>query len=114
MYFSRLIEVLSDFGRTDLQLASVVCKVLMNFSDKIKSCNECFGEEQSNMLISVLYELLDEQLILDYIKTTDLDFQSNERDKEYYIKTLWKDEFCPVARLLLDRLLAHKSQYEKI
>ncbi len=36
----------------------MVCKVFMNFSEKITSCNTCFGERQTIMLQNVLYEFL--------------------------------------------------------
>ena len=50
--------MLSDFGRNDWQIASMVCKVFMNFSEKITSCNTCFGEPQTVLLQAVLNEFL--------------------------------------------------------
>ncbi|KAI8498698.1 Armadillo repeat-containing protein 2 [Branchiostoma belcheri] len=54
----KLIDVLRDFGRTDWELASMVCQTLWNYSEKITSSIDCFGEEETNQLIELLLEFL--------------------------------------------------------
>ena len=54
----RLIEVLRDFGRSDWQLASMVCQTLWNYSGKITSTNACFGDHEASNLIDLLIEYL--------------------------------------------------------
>ncbi len=58
----RLLEVLRDFGRSDWQLASMVCQTLWNYSSKITSSNACFGEAEVSGLTDVLIEYLGEIL----------------------------------------------------
>ena len=58
-FFShRLVEVLRDFGRSDWQLASMVCQTLWNYSGKITSANACFGESEASNLMDLLIEYL--------------------------------------------------------
>jgi len=57
----RLIEVLQEMGRSDWQLASMVCKTLWNFSFKITSSDACFGGSSTVAeLTDILSELLGE------------------------------------------------------
>ena len=47
-----------DFGRSDWQLASMVCQTLWNYSGKITSSNATYGEEESQELQDVLVDYL--------------------------------------------------------
>ena len=58
--FFRIIDVLRDFGRSDWQLASMVCQTLWNYSGKITSANAYFGEAEANELVELLLEYLGE------------------------------------------------------
>lgn len=58
LFLYRLIEVLRDFSRTDWELASLVCQILWNYSGKITSSNDCFGQQESHDLTEILLELL--------------------------------------------------------
>ena len=49
-----------DFGRTDWQLAGMVCMTLWNYSEKMYSSVETFGEEETEALIDLLVDLLGE------------------------------------------------------
>ena len=60
-FLSRLIEVLQEMGRSDWQLAAMVCKTLWNFSCKITSADACFGSCAAvSELVDCLTELLGE------------------------------------------------------
>jgi len=55
----RLTEVLQEMGRSDWQLAAMVCKTLWNFSCKITSADACFGSGAAvSELVDSLTELL--------------------------------------------------------
>ena len=56
----RLIDVLRDYGRTDWQLAGMVCMTLWNYSENITNSNEMFGEEETNSLTELLVDYLGE------------------------------------------------------
>jgi len=55
----RLVEVLGEMGRSDWQLAAMVCKTLWNYSCKITSSDACFGTGTTvNDIVDILTELL--------------------------------------------------------
>jgi len=55
----RFVEVLGEMGRSDWQLAAMVCKTLWNYSCKITSSCTCFGSGNTVAdIIDVLTELL--------------------------------------------------------
>lgn len=57
-YFFRLIEVLRDFGRTDWQLAAMVCMILCNYTEKMKNSPETLGEQEASSLTDLLVDYL--------------------------------------------------------
>jgi len=58
-FMCRLIEVLQEMGRSDWQLAAMVCKTLWNYSCKITSADACFGTSTAvSELVDSLTELL--------------------------------------------------------
>ncbi|NXW85870.1 ARMC2 protein, partial [Alopecoenas beccarii] len=95
----KLVDCLEDFGPTDWQLASLICKTLWNYSEDITSAASCFGEDSDTLLV-LLTSLLDEELVLDY---------SLDRDLRDYHKLYWEREFKPVAEKLLHRIQSHHS-----
>jgi len=105
----RLIDVLRDFGRSDWQLASMVCQTLWNFSGKITSASACFGEVEHQELADILIEFLDEESALDPALNPDYDETMQD-----YIAEAWEDQFCPVASSLLHRIESHSSQFEPL
>jgi len=88
-----LVEVLTDAGSTDWQLAGMICKTLWNFSeglsDKYTSAGDCFGEAAAEQLAEALAEMLDEAVV-----------SENCDDTQY---SLWHAEFLPVAQSLMER-----------
>ncbi|KAG8522134.1 Armadillo repeat-containing protein 2 [Galemys pyrenaicus] len=54
----KLVDCLRDFGPTDWQLACLVCKTLWNFSENITNASSCFGDEDSDMLLTLLSSFL--------------------------------------------------------
>ncbi|MGH0149775.1 UNVERIFIED_CONTAM: hypothetical protein FKN15_030620 [Acipenser sinensis] len=50
----KLIDCLRDFGPTDWQLASLVCKTLWNYSEKMTCAALSFGEEETKALLHIL------------------------------------------------------------
>ncbi|XP_066275895.1 armadillo repeat-containing protein 2-like [Branchiostoma lanceolatum] len=105
----KLVDVLRDFGRTDWELASMVCQTLWNYSEKITSSIDCFGEEETNQLIELLLEFLDEDVVMSVPEASDWD-----REMKEYMQSVWKDRFCPVATQLLDRVDSHHTDLEPL
>lgn len=54
----RLISIMKEIGETDWYLQGLVCQVLWNYSDKIITSVSCFGEEETDDLITILNEYL--------------------------------------------------------
>jgi len=52
------VEVLQEMGRSDWQLAAMVCKTLWNYSCKITSSDACFGSDTVSEIVDILSELL--------------------------------------------------------
>ncbi|XP_077976890.1 armadillo repeat-containing protein 2-like [Glandiceps talaboti] len=94
----KLIDVLRDFGHNDWQLAGMVCMTLWNYSEKLTSSSICFGEKETNNLIDLLLEYLDEETAIDG-SNNDMDDETRE-----YLKSVWESDFCPVAQQLLNRV----------
>ncbi|XP_061176432.1 armadillo repeat-containing protein 2-like isoform X2 [Saccostrea echinata] len=103
----KLVEVLRDFSKTDWELASLVCQILWNYSGKITSSNDCFGQQESQDLMELLMELLDRDSAL------DLSFKEDEEMTDYFEET-WTEQFCPVAEQLLQRIETHQSDLEPL
>ena len=56
---NRLIEILTDIGPTDWQIASMVCQLLMNYSENSRSSsNKHFDKTELILLHTILTELL--------------------------------------------------------
>ena len=53
--------MLRDFGRLDWQLAAMVCQTLWNYSGKITSTNDCFGEREAEELADILIDYTGKQ-----------------------------------------------------
>ncbi|XP_078256381.1 armadillo repeat-containing protein 2 [Rhinoraja longicauda] len=104
----KLIDCLRDFGPTDWQLASLVCKTLWNYSEKITIAARCFGEEETGELLQLLSAYLDEEIALD-VATNGSDEQLVEQHK-----VCWESEFVPVAQQLLQRIQRHHSHLEPL
>ncbi|KAM5256525.1 armadillo repeat-containing protein 2 [Ctenodactylus gundi] len=94
----KLVDCLRDFGPTDWQLASLVCKTLWNFSEHIVSASSCFGDEATNTLLGLLPIFLDEESALG---------GSLDQDLKNYHRLSWETEFRPVAQQLLLRIRSH-------
>ncbi|KAL2792410.1 armadillo repeat-containing protein 2 isoform b [Daubentonia madagascariensis] len=101
----KLVDCLRDFGRTDWQLACLVCKTLWNFSENITNASSCFGDEDTNTLLVLLSSFLDEELALD---------GSFDQDLKNYHKFQWETEFKPVAQQLLKRIQRHHTFLEPL
>ncbi|XP_048386279.1 armadillo repeat-containing protein 2 isoform X2 [Stegostoma tigrinum] len=104
----KLIDCLRDFGPTDWQLASLVCKTLWNYSEKITSAVLCFGENETSELLELLPAYLNEEIALD-VATSG----SDEGLIEHH-KTCWESEFVPVAQQLLRRIQCHHRHVEAL
>ncbi|XP_053314653.1 armadillo repeat-containing protein 2 [Spea bombifrons] len=101
----KLLDCLRDFGGSDWQLASLVCKAFWNFSENLTDAELCFGKEQAIMLLELLSSFLDGQFAMDYISNGDL--------MEYH-RTCWEMHFRPVAMQLLSRIQSHYSYLEPL
>ncbi|XP_060710590.1 armadillo repeat-containing protein 2 [Hemiscyllium ocellatum] len=104
----KLIDCLRDFGPTDWQLASLVCKTLWNYSEKITSTVLCFGENETNELLELLPAYLNEEIALDVAING-----SDEGLLEHH-KMCWESEFVPVAQQLLCRIQHHHRHPEAL
>ncbi|XP_018419240.1 PREDICTED: armadillo repeat-containing protein 2 [Nanorana parkeri] len=102
---TRLVECLRDFGPSDWQLATVVCKALWNVIEDINEAGMFIGSEETNTLLDLLASFLDEQIAQDCCRDADL--------LEYH-KTCWEVEFKPVAAKLLDKIHSHHSYLERL
>lgn len=85
----------------------------MNYSDKSKSPAAFlfFESDDLKVLRVILTELLDEKFALrqaDQVAgatAAPVDDVDNEANINEYMNQLWKQDFCPVATLLLKRLM---------
>ncbi|XP_030055047.1 armadillo repeat-containing protein 2 isoform X2 [Microcaecilia unicolor] len=100
----KLMDCLRDFGPSDWQLASLVCKTFWNFSENITNAALCFGVEETNTLLALLSSYLDEELALDY----------SSGDLREYHRACWEAEFRPVALQLLGRIQSHHTYLESL
>ncbi|KAK6489354.1 armadillo repeat-containing protein 2 isoform X1 [Huso huso] len=101
----KLIDCLRDFGPTDWQLASLVCKTLWNYSEKMTCAALSFGEEETKALLHILSTYLEEDLALDCSSSEDL--------REFH-KVCWETEFIPVAQQLMNRIQRHDTFLEPL
>jgi len=105
----KLIDVLRDFGQNDWHLASMVCQVFWNMSEKIHSSYDCFGNPEADDLCDVLTEFLDEEVALKTEPSEEMDEETRR-----IVGGLWRGQFCPVATRLLQRVEAHLTDLEPI
>ncbi|XP_041044513.1 armadillo repeat-containing protein 2 isoform X5 [Carcharodon carcharias] len=114
----KLIDCLRDFGPTDWQLASLVCKTLWNYSEKITNAVLCFGEKETSELLELLPAYLELAFVLFYVLDEEiaLDIDTNGFDEGLveHQKVCWESEFVPVARQLLHRIQCHQSHLETL
>lgn len=101
----KLIDCLRDFGPSDWQLASLVCKTLWNYSETMTNTALWFGAEEADTLIELLSSFLDDDIALDCNCDEDL--------REYH-NMCWRTEFKPVALKLLDRIQRHHTYLEPL
>ncbi|PIK50968.1 putative armadillo repeat-containing protein 2 [Apostichopus japonicus] len=95
----KLIEVLRDFGRTDWQLAAMVCMILCNYTEKMKNSPETLGEQEASSLTDLLVDYLDEEVAMEIPDDVTWDEETQE-----FMRSYWRSEFCPVASQLLSRV----------
>ncbi|XP_078502984.1 armadillo repeat-containing protein 2 isoform X2 [Lissotriton helveticus] len=101
----KLIDCLRDFGPSDWQLASLVCKTLWNYCENMTNTALWFGAEEADTLIELLSSFLDDDAALDCNCDEDL--------REYH-NMCWSTEFKPVALQLLDRIQRHHTYLEPL
>lgn len=130
-FFSRLIEILIEISSTDWLISSMVCKLLMNYSEKSKNSTSSFylNFEKNELILlqAVLTDLLGKKEVLTFITKfylfffpKDEKFAISKNENEVvkqdeneltngnineYIYYLWSEEFSPVASLLLKRVI---------
>lgn len=103
---AKLIDVLKDFATTDWQLAGLVCQVLWNYSIDIRSSNLTFGERESQELVN---------LLTDYIDNAHLPSESSSTvEIRQYLHDTWISEFCAVAAQLRKRVKSHQSKFVEL
>ncbi|XP_038044159.1 armadillo repeat-containing protein 2-like [Patiria miniata] len=100
----KIIDVMVDFGRSDWQLAGMVCMTLWNYSENITSSVDCFGEQEAANLIDKLVDFLDEDTAMEAPEGVEWDAETME-----FMRSYWRTEFCPVASQLLERVEKHQS-----
>ncbi|KAL9969241.1 hypothetical protein ACROYT_G021436 [Oculina patagonica] len=100
----KLVDVLRDFGKHDWQLSSMVCQILWNYSDKITSSSETFGDQETLELKDILTQYLDEDIVLDH---SELD--SMESSLPDVLRDMWEGQFVPVGQHLLQRVKSHHT-----
>lgn len=102
---SKLINILKEFAETDWVLAGLVCQILWNYCEKMVKAADCFGANEADDLITILTELIEPELALDYESQEDLDKYTRDMLKE-----AWSTQFQPVASLLLRKIDSHHSE----
>jgi len=100
----KLVDVLRDFGKHDWQLSCMVCQILWNYSDKITSSSETFGEQEALELMDILTQYLDEDVALD-----PSELEAAESNIPELLRDMWEGQFVPVAEHLLERVKSHHS-----
>ncbi|XP_020605577.1 armadillo repeat-containing protein 2-like [Orbicella faveolata] len=100
----KLVDVLRDFGKHDWQLSSMVCQILWNYSDKITSSSETFGDQETLELMDVLTQYLDEDIALD-----PSELESMESSLPEVLRDMWEGQFVPVGQHLLQRVKSHHT-----
>ena len=106
---TKLVQVLKERAETDWLLGGLICQILWNFSENIESAAHCFGREQADDLLTVLNELTEPDLALDYESQEDM-----EDDVKVVLEEMWSKHFIPVASQLLQRVERHHSDLEPI
>ncbi|CAH6778265.1 Armc2 [Phodopus roborovskii] len=101
----KLLDCLREFGPSDWQLACLVCKTLWNFSESVTNASSCFGDEDTNTLLTLLPSFLDEELALN---------GSFDQDLKSYHRLHWETEFKPVAQQLLKRVQSQHTSLEPL
>ena len=86
--------VLENFGKSDMEIATLVCKTLCNYACENTNSIQCFGEQECDLLIETLTELCNRSILK----------QLSELQKKS-----WTSEFCPVANHLLQNIQDHYS-----
>ncbi|XP_076467000.1 armadillo repeat-containing protein 2-like isoform X2 [Babylonia areolata] len=109
----KCVEVLRDFGREDWQLSAIVCKMLCNYSARMTSTTDCFGQPEAAQLSDLLFEYLDRDSALSSVLGEGAGGEEDGEMQEYITET-WENEFCPVATQLLRRMEAHASPLEPL
>ncbi|KAK0053512.1 armadillo repeat-containing protein 2 [Biomphalaria pfeifferi] len=105
----KLLEVLRDFGKEDWQLSACVCKVLVNYSCRIHSSTNSFGQEEAIELSELLTEYIDKDMALgDSLANVDDD------EMKEYIEDVWHEEFYSIGSQLLKRIVSHLSPLEPL
>ena len=118
--------MLRDFARTDWQLGGMCCQILWNFSARITSSNAMFGEAEAQELSDALVDLLGQclltslpahqfRIMLCFADEDDVfvDCDDDSSMREFALQ-VWRDDFRPVAKQLLDRVEAHQSDFETL
>ena len=82
-----------DFGRSDWQLAGMVCMTLWNYSEKISSSVETFGEQETADLLDLLVDLLG-KLTKQKMELSHEQKTSEVLDKNIYSYLLLFTVFC--------------------
>ncbi|XP_063849734.1 armadillo repeat-containing protein 2-like isoform X6 [Scylla paramamosain] len=95
----RMIDVLQYFGYGDWQLCNLVCQVLWNFCASAADVQEVLGPKETEKLIYVLEEFLDDD---SYFNNPEV-FGECDPDTKEVVYQLWED-FAFVATKLLDRI----------
>ena len=101
---TKLINILKEFAETDWYLGGLICQILWNYSEKIVKAADCFGVIEADDLITLLNELVEPELALDYESQEDLDDNAKE-----VLKDTWSMQFQPVASQLLRKIDSHHS-----
>lgn len=98
----KLIDVLRDYGKEDPILASLVCKIFLNYTGKMTRSEEYLGEKNSIDLIEIINNIID--------------IESNDGDEviQEYVQRCVEEELIPVAKSLKTRIAKNLSDFEPL
>lgn len=80
----------------------------MNYSDNNRPINHFFDQNETKLLTVILKELLDENFALRCHKSefkSSAPEEDNAENIDDYMDYLWKQDFQPVAKFLITRLI---------
>ncbi|KAK3926675.1 Armadillo repeat-containing protein 2 [Frankliniella fusca] len=108
---SRLIAILLYHGETDWQLSSLICQVLWNYCIDMTNLN-WLGADQSNQLVEVLVDFLDDERFFGARNFASADDSSDATNGMMSTYQQW-EEFAVIATNLLEKMESYRERTQQ-